>query len=83
VQEVAIPDVERPLVEPDRENRSLGGEFPVQRLLKVVEHAEGTAVYLQPSLCGGARVPGEVGLGCAAELERHVADGEVCRAQQF
>jgi hypothetical protein len=29
------------------------------------------------------RVPGEVGFGFAAELERHMPDGEVGRTQQF
>ena len=83
MQEIAARDIEGPLIQPHRQDRALGGEFFLQRLLEVIEHAKSAAVDLQRSLRARARVPGEVGLGSAAELERHVPEGEVSRAQQL
>jgi hypothetical protein len=81
VKEVPVVDLQWPLTEPHPEDRALVLEFPIQGLLEIVEHAEGTPVDLQPPLSGGPRVPGDVRFALAAERERHPADGKVGRAQ--
>jgi hypothetical protein len=63
VQQVAVRNFERPLVEPYRQHGALGGKLAVQRLVEVAEHAGVAAVDLQPALPGRARIPGEVRAG--------------------